>query len=171
MTDTLRSKHNELEEVTQRASEELAHAKLIRRSADQDLVQALKSIKDLTAELGATRKENNDLWNTVNHVANLIRVLEDARKSWVQFFPVIPECFNAYVKVGAKVCVQSVLAQIRVLWPTVPLERLTEEIEDEKVLQAVEETEGAMDNLGGDIASQLDLTRGRPVDQPPQPPQ
>jgi translation initiation factor 2B subunit (eIF-2B alpha/beta/delta family) len=81
MTDTLRSKHNELEEVTQRASEELAHAKLIRRSADQDLVQALKSIKDLTAELGATRKENNDLWNTVNHVANLIRVLEDARKS------------------------------------------------------------------------------------------
>jgi hypothetical protein len=31
MTDTLRSKHNELEEVTERESEELAQAKLIRQ--------------------------------------------------------------------------------------------------------------------------------------------
>jgi hypothetical protein len=34
MTNALRSKHNELEEVTEQASEELAQAKLIRRSAD-----------------------------------------------------------------------------------------------------------------------------------------
>jgi hypothetical protein len=52
----LRSKHNDLEEVTERASEELAQAKLIRCSADQDLMQALKSVKDLTAELGAPRR-------------------------------------------------------------------------------------------------------------------
>jgi hypothetical protein len=77
----LRSKHNDLEEVTERASEELAQAKLIRCSADQDLMQALKSVKDLTAELGATRKENSDLWNAVHHVANFIRVREDAGKS------------------------------------------------------------------------------------------
>jgi hypothetical protein len=43
MTDTLRTKHNELKEVTERASEELARAKLTRRVADQDLMQALKS--------------------------------------------------------------------------------------------------------------------------------
>jgi hypothetical protein len=72
MTDTLRIKHNELEEVTEWVSEELAWAKLIRRSADQDLVQALKSVKDLTTELGATLKENSDMWNAVHHVANLI---------------------------------------------------------------------------------------------------
>jgi hypothetical protein len=54
MTDTLRSKHNELKEVTEWASEELAWAKLIRCSVDQDLVQALKSEKDLTIELEAT---------------------------------------------------------------------------------------------------------------------
>jgi hypothetical protein len=47
-----------------------------------------------------------------------------------------------------------------VLWPIVPLEKLTKEIEDEGVLQAVEEAEGAMDSLAGDIASQLDLTGG-----------
>jgi hypothetical protein len=56
-----------------------------------------------------------------------------------------------------------------VLCPTVPLERLIEEIEDEEVLQAVEEVEGAVDNLASDIANQLDLTRGRPVDQPHSP--
>jgi hypothetical protein len=38
MIDTLRSKHNELEEVIERASEELTQVKLIRHSADQDLV-------------------------------------------------------------------------------------------------------------------------------------
>jgi hypothetical protein len=79
----LRSKHNDLEEVTERASEELAQAKLIRRNADPDLVQALKSVKDLNTELGATRKENNDLWNAMHHVANFIRVREDVGKSWV----------------------------------------------------------------------------------------
>jgi hypothetical protein len=42
MTDTLRSKHNELEEGTEQVSEEFACAKLIRRGADQDLVRALK---------------------------------------------------------------------------------------------------------------------------------
>jgi hypothetical protein len=85
----------------------------------------------------------------------------------VQFFLVIPECFNAYVKVAAKAWVRSGLAQIWVLWPTVPLERLTKEIEDEDVLQVVEEVEGAMDNLADDVTSQLDLTGGRPIDQPP----
>jgi hypothetical protein len=47
-----------------------------------------------------------------------------------------------------------------VLWPTVPLEKLIEEIEDEVVVQAIEEAEDAMDNLARDIASQLDLTGG-----------
>jgi hypothetical protein len=170
MIDTLRSKHNEPEEGTERASEELACAKLIRRGADQDLVRALKSVKDLTIELEATRKENNDLWSAMHHVANLIRVPEDVGKSWVQFFLVIPECFNAYVKTVVKACVRSVLAQIRVLWPTIPLEKLTGDIEDEEVLQAIEEAKGMVDNLAGDVADQLDLTGGRPFDQPPQPP-
>jgi hypothetical protein len=43
-----------------------------------------------------------------------------------------------------------------VLWPTVPLEKLIEEIEDEEVLQAVEEAEGAMDSVASDVSSQLD---------------
>jgi hypothetical protein len=58
-----------------------------------------------------------------------------------------------------------------VLWPTVPLERLTEEIEDEEVLQAIEEAEGTVDNLANNITGQLDLTGGQPIEQPSQPPQ
>jgi hypothetical protein len=81
MTNTRRSKHNDLEEVTEWASEELACAKLIRCSADQDLVQTLKLVKDLTTKLEATRK-NSDLWSAMQHVANLIWVPEDVEKSW-----------------------------------------------------------------------------------------
>jgi flagellar motor switch protein FliM len=103
----------------------------------------------------------------MQHVANLIQVLEDTRKSWVQFFPLIPERFNTYVHTSTKACVRSVLAQIQVLWPTIPLEKLKEEFEDEAVIQAVEEAEDAMENLASDIASQLDLTGGQPIDQPP----
>jgi hypothetical protein len=51
---------------------------------------------------------------------------------------------------------------------TVPLEKLSEEIE-EAVVQTIEEAEDTMDNLASDIASQLDLTGGQPVDQTPQP--
>jgi hypothetical protein len=121
----------------------------------------------LTIELEATQKENSDLWSTMKHVANLIQVPEDTGKSWVQFFPLIPERFNTYVHTSTKACVCSVLAQIQVLWPTIPLEKLKEEFEDEAVIQAVEEAEDAMENLASDIASQLDLTGGQPIDQPP----
>jgi hypothetical protein len=91
----------------------------------------------------------------MQYVANFIRVPEDIGKSWVQFFPVIPERFNTYVHKAAKAYICSVLAQIRVLWPTVPLKKLTKEIEDEAVLQAVEEAKDTMDNLASDIASNL----------------
>jgi phage shock protein A len=47
-----------------------------------------------------------------------------------------------------------------VLWPTVLLEKLIEEIEDEVVVQAIEEAKDTMDNLARDIASQLDLIGG-----------
>ena len=49
--------HNRAEEVITRAEEELALAKLIRRGADRDLVQAQKTIEVLTGKL-ATATEN-----------------------------------------------------------------------------------------------------------------
>ena len=56
MKTTARNSHNRAEEVITRA-EELALAKLIRRGANRDLVQAQKTIEDLTGKL-ATAIEN-----------------------------------------------------------------------------------------------------------------
>ena len=51
LNEALRTKHNQTEEVTERASEELARSKLIKRGADRDMMQALKSVNDIKAQL------------------------------------------------------------------------------------------------------------------------
>ena len=57
MKTLVRTNHNKAEEVITQAEEELALAKLIRRGADRDLVQAQKTIQDLSGKL-ATATEN-----------------------------------------------------------------------------------------------------------------
>ena len=57
MKTTVHSSHNWAEEVITCAEEELALAKLIRRGADRDLLQAQKTIEILTGKL-ATATEN-----------------------------------------------------------------------------------------------------------------
>jgi hypothetical protein len=47
LNEALRTKHNQIEEVTEWASEELALAELIKQGADRDLMQALKSMTDM----------------------------------------------------------------------------------------------------------------------------
>ena len=51
MKTLVRTNHNKAEEVITRAEEELVLAKLIRRGADRDLVQAQKTIEVLTSKL------------------------------------------------------------------------------------------------------------------------
>ena len=51
LTKALRTKHNQTEELTERASQELARAKLIKRGANHDLMQALKLVNDMKAQL------------------------------------------------------------------------------------------------------------------------
>ena len=51
LTEALGTKHNQTKEVTERASEELARAKLIKRGADHDLMQSLKSVTDMKTQL------------------------------------------------------------------------------------------------------------------------
>ena len=57
MKTLIRTSHNKAEEVITRAEEELVLAKLIRHGADRDLVQAQKTIEDLSSRL-ATATEN-----------------------------------------------------------------------------------------------------------------
>jgi hypothetical protein len=51
MKISVRSNHNRAEEVKARAEEKLARAQLIRLGADRDLVQEMKTIKDLSKKL------------------------------------------------------------------------------------------------------------------------
>ena len=57
MKTLVRTNHNKAEEVITRAKEELVLAKLIRRGAERDLVQAQKTVEALPGKL-ATATEN-----------------------------------------------------------------------------------------------------------------
>ena len=52
MKTLVRTNHNRAEKVITRAEEELALAKLIRRGADRDLVQAQKNYRSLDWQVG-----------------------------------------------------------------------------------------------------------------------
>jgi hypothetical protein len=51
MKISVRSNHNRAEEVKARAEEELARTQLMRLGADQNLVQGMKTIDDLSKKL------------------------------------------------------------------------------------------------------------------------
>ena len=52
MKTLVRTNHNKAKEVITRAEEELVLAKLIRRGADRDLVQAQKNCRSLDWQVG-----------------------------------------------------------------------------------------------------------------------
>ena len=63
MTDTLRTSQNQAESIStltdsklKETQDILAQAKLIRSGTDRDLVQAIKSVRDLQAKLKATHE-------------------------------------------------------------------------------------------------------------------
>ena len=68
-------------------------AKLIRRGADRDLVQAQKTIEVLTGKLATATKNWNTLWKSFRSVADLLRTLADDGHSWAQFIPQVPTRF------------------------------------------------------------------------------
>ena len=69
----VRTNHNKAEEVITRAEEELMLAKLIRRGADRDLVQAQKTIEVLTGKLTTATENWNALWKSFQLVVDLLR--------------------------------------------------------------------------------------------------
>ena len=73
LIEALRTKHNQTEEVTERASGELARAKLIKWGAYRDLMQALKSVNDMKAQLERVQSEQNMLWEAVKPLALFFR--------------------------------------------------------------------------------------------------
>ena len=72
MKALVRSSHNKAEEVIIHAEEELALAKLIRRGADRDLMQAQRTIKDLSSKLAMATENWKALWKSFRSVANAL---------------------------------------------------------------------------------------------------
>ena len=70
MKALVRSSHNKAEEVITHAEEELALARLIRRGADRDLVQAQKTIENLSGKLATATENWNALWKSFRSVAD-----------------------------------------------------------------------------------------------------
>jgi predicted transcriptional regulator len=77
MKSTVRSEQNRAEEVTERAEKVLAQAKLIRRRADRDLLQVLKSVEELTVRAKTTKENRKSLWRAFKSVADFLRTLQD----------------------------------------------------------------------------------------------
>ena len=90
MKALVRSSHNKAEEVITHAEEELALAKLIKRGADRDLVQAQRTIESLTEKLATATENWNVLWKSFRSVADVLRTPADDGQSWAQFIPRIP---------------------------------------------------------------------------------
>ena len=82
MKALVRSSHNKAEEVITHAKEELALAKLIRRGADIDLVQAQKTIEDLSGRLATATENWKALWKSFRSVADVLQTPVDDGQSW-----------------------------------------------------------------------------------------
>jgi hypothetical protein len=130
MKMTLQVEFNWADEVTTHAEEELALAKLIRCGADRDLMQAKKTIEDLSGKLAISDQRFSTLWKSFKFVSKLLWTPEDEGRTWGDFIPLIPVRLQSFVKKGVQTCVKNVLAHVRVLAPTVPLEKLREEADD-----------------------------------------
>ena len=72
MKTLVRTNHNRAEKVITRAEEELALAKLIRCRANRDLMQAQKTIQDLTGRLATATDNRNALWKSFRSVVDLL---------------------------------------------------------------------------------------------------
>jgi hypothetical protein len=61
------------------------------------------------------------------------------------------------VKDGVRTCVKNVLAHVRVLAPSVPLEKLREDTDDDSYLESIENAEAEVEDLANFIADKLDI--------------
>ena len=121
LNEALRTKHNQTKEVTERPSEELAQAKLLKRGADGDLMQALKSVTDIKAHQERAQLERNMLWEAMKPLALLFRRPKDGEKGWVDIVKEIPNRFESYVRGATKVCVRNVLSMLLLLYSAMDL--------------------------------------------------
>jgi hypothetical protein len=130
---------------------------LIRLGADQDLVQGMKTIEDLSKKLVISDQQFMTLWKSFKTIAKLLRTSEDDGRTWGDFIPLIPKRLQCFVKDGIRTCVKNVLAHIHVLTPSVPLEKLRKDTDDDHYLESIENAESKVEDLANFIIEKLDI--------------
>jgi hypothetical protein len=73
------------------------------------------------------------------------------------FILLIPEHLQSFIKNGVQTCVKNVLAHIRVLAPSIPLEKLREEADVDNYLDSIEKAEPEVKDLATFIGEKLDI--------------
>jgi hypothetical protein len=66
-------------------------------------------------------------------------------------------CLQNFIKNGVQTCVKNILTHIRVLAPSVPLEKLREEADDDDYLESIEKAEPEVEDLANFITEKLDI--------------
>jgi hypothetical protein len=153
----VQSSHNRAKEVKARAKEELTRSQSIRLGADRDLVQGMKTIEDLSKRLVTSDQWFVTLWKSFKTIANLLRTFEDDGKTGGKFIPLILERLQSFMKDGVRACVKNILAHIHVLAPSVPLEKLREDTDDDNYLESIENAKPKVEDLANFIAEKLDI--------------
>ena len=152
------------EEVITCAEEELTLAKLIRRGANRDLVQAQKTIQDLTGKLATATENWNALWKSFRLVVDLLRTPTDDGQPWAQFIPQVSTRFQEFVKRCTRLCTRNVLAQVRVLSLEFPLSKVADEAKSQEYMDAVEKLEPEVEDLARKIVDNLNIDISSPDD-------
>ena len=162
MKTLAQTSHNKAKEVIAQGEEELALARLIRHGADRDLVQAQKTVEDLTGKLATATENWKALWKSFRSVADLLWTSADDGHSWAQFIPQVPTCFQEFVKRCAHLCTRNVLALVWVLSPDFPLSKVADEAESQEYLDAIERLEPEVDDLARKIVDNLNIDVSTP---------
>ena len=164
MTDALRTSQNQVESVStladlklQEAQYLFAQAKLMRAGADRDLVQAIKSIKDLHAKLKAAHEKFQALYAAVAPIIASVCQREDRDLGLGGIIPVLSSRFYDFVKGGFHRCINNVVSYVRIVAPDAPLERITKASVTAEFSRQWEEAKVELSRLSDQILDQMNV--------------
>jgi hypothetical protein len=98
------------------------------------------------------------LTNGLLHYGNLLRLLQSFFELLKMMGgPGMSSSLQSFMKDGVQACVKNILAHIRVLAPSVPLEKLSEDTDDDNYLESIENAEFEVKDLANFIVEKLDI--------------
>ena len=136
---------------------------MIRSGADQDLVQAIKSIRDLQVKLKATHEQFQALYAAVAPIIASVCRREDRDLGLGGIIPVLSSWFYDFVRGGFHRCINNVVSYVRVVALDAPLELITEASITAEFSRQWEEAKVELSGLSDQILDQMNVL-------PPSPP-